>query len=143
MTKFKLSFVAIISIVLISINTNAFTHYSTMNFWFGDFVHDCDKVKQDRSQKEFEYMMSELQRVHKGLYSLPFSYDYIKENLVPQVETKKKEIAPHFPNRSDYGNDAEKGNQLFKEWFLTYPNEWKVYVAFLDQLILENSSNTK
>ncbi len=143
MTKIKFWSIALVCTLFISINSNASTNNSSTNIWIGDVVCDLDNVKQDRRQNEFEYMMSELQRVHKALYSLPFSYDYIKENLVPQVEAKKKEIAPHFPNRSDYGNDAEKGNQLFKEWFLTYPNEWRVYVAFLDQLILDNSSKTE
>lgn len=130
-----------VGVLLITLGSNIYAAFenSLVQRSFGNVFPGSENISQDRSQSEFEYMMSELQRVHKALYSLPYNYDYIKENLVVQVEAKKKEIAPHFPNRSDYGTDHEKGNQLFKEWYSTYPSEWRSYIKFLDQFIIENS----
>lgn len=142
--KKKVGCVILVTItLLITSNNRAFADSRVTNFFniflINHLYSDYDIIAQDRTQNEFEYMMSELQRVHKALYGLPYSYDYIKETLVVKVEAKKTEIAPHFPNRADYGTDSEKGNQLFKEWFLTYPTEWRLYVNFLDDFILENS----
>jgi len=99
-----------------------------------------DFIDQDRIEVGFNNMMTELTRVHKAVYSLPFEYDYIKNTLMVEVEAKKLEIAPHFPNRSSYGDNTALGHQLFKEWYLTYPSECSAYIAFLDQFILAHSN---
>jgi hypothetical protein len=108
---------------------------------FVSFNHSLgiDHVQQDRTQIAFDNMMSELSRVHQAIFALPYEYEYIKNTLMPEVVTKRLEIAPHWPDRSLFGDDSELGRQLFKEWFLTYPGESSAYIAFVDQFVKQHA----
>lgn len=102
--------------------------------------HEVDVIQQDRTEIAFDHMMSEIARVHKAVFALPYEYDYIKNTLMSEVATKRLEIAPHWPDRSVYGDDTELAKQLFKEWFLTYPIESSAYIAYVDQFVIEHSN---
>ena len=56
-----------------------------------------------------------------------------------EVENNKAVIAPHFPNRSSYGEDAVLGKAMFKEWYINYPSESAAYIGFADQIIIKYS----
>jgi hypothetical protein len=99
-----------------------------------------DHVQQDRTQIAFDNMMSELARVHQAVFALPYEYDYIKNTLMAEVVTKRAELAPHWPDRASFGDDTALGQQLFKEWFLTYPGESTAYIAFVDQFVKQHAN---
>ena len=88
----------------------------------------------------FDNMMSNIQRVHRAVFNLPYEYEYIKNTLMPQIEAKRAEIAPHWPGRELYGEDQQKGNALFKSWYEQYPHESTAYIAFVDQFVQEHSN---
>lgn len=98
-----------------------------------------DKKFQDREEYAFNHMMSELARVHKGVFSLPHTYEYIKSNLMPIVEAKRKIIAPHYPSREVTGDDQTLTMEAFREWFRVYPQESTDYIIYVDSFIAENS----
>lgn len=94
---------------------------------------------QDREEYAFNHMMSELARVHKGVFSLPFSYEHIKSTLMPMVEAKRKVIAPNYPSREVTGDDPNLVTESFRVWFKTYPQESKDYITYVDSFIAEHS----
>ena len=100
----------------------------------------CGPVKQvqDRTEGAFNFMMTELARVHKGVYGLPFSYDHIKANFMPQIEAQRLVLAPHYPTRAPIGDDQVLAKETFKLWFVNYPQESVDYIAYVDQFIVSH-----
>lgn len=94
---------------------------------------------QDRTDGGFEKLMSELQRVHKAVYALPYSYDHIRTVFMTEIEAKKKEIAPHYPSREATGENQEEAYRLFREWYINYPEECTAYITYVDQFVAEHS----
>jgi len=85
-----------------------------------------------------EYVMSELSRVHKAVFDLPFTYDYIKGTLMPEIETKRQIIAPHYPSRQVTGDNQELVYEAFKQWNLEYPQEFVDYIQYVDQFVADH-----
>lgn len=97
-------------------------------------------LQQDRTDVGFEQLMYDLQRVHKAVYSLPYSYEHIRAVLMAEIEAQRLTIAPHFPQRTAYGDDQDEGRRLFKEWYINYPQECTAYIQYVDQFILIHSN---
>src|SRR3989344_6306100 len=100
-----------------------------------NFTEGITGVQQDRTEGGFEQLMFDLQRVHKAVFSLPYSYDHIRTVLMAEIEAQRLIIAPHFPQRSSYGEDQDEGRRLFKEWYINYPQECTAYIQYVDQFI--------
>lgn len=89
---------------------------------------------QDRPYS-YDYAMSELARVHKMVFNLDPSYDYVKGIIMPEIEAKRTEIAPHFPSRNVTGSDQELAKQQFELWLTNYPGEFKAYIEYVDNYV--------
>jgi len=90
---------------------------------------------QDRSNGNFNMMMSELSRVHKELYALPYSYDHIKGVFMPEIETQRLVVAPHYPSRQAIGTNQDLATTLFREWWDNYPQESTDYISYVQSFI--------
>lgn len=98
------------------------------------------KVLQDREEIAFNFMMTELARVHKGVFALPYEYNHIKGVFMPEIEAHRLIIAPHYPSRAVVGEDQELAMQKFREWYHDYPNESVLYIQYVDQFISDHSN---
>jgi len=90
---------------------------------------------QDRATGNFNSMMSELARVHKELFALPYSYDHIKGVFMPEIETQRLIIAPHYPTRQATGTNQDLATTLFREWWDNYQQESTDYIAYVQSFI--------
>lgn len=93
---------------------------------------------QDREEVAFNIMMDELARVHREVFQLSFDYEYVKKTLMPEIEAKRKVIAPHYPSRETTGDDPELVKNAFRAWYKSYPQESKDYIAYVDKFIAEH-----
>ena len=126
----KLTFLAILSLG-IGYNSNAIYLNTNHNAW-ADYI---DGIEQDRSEGAFNFMMTELARVHKAVFDLPYEKSYIKTNFMSQIEAQRLIIAPHYPSRADVGDNEELVIAAFKAWYQSYPKESSDYIAYVDQFI--------
>jgi hypothetical protein len=83
----------------------------------------------------YDYAMSELARVHKAVFNLDPSYDYVKGIIMPEIEAKRAEIAPHFPSRTVTGDDQELAKQQFELWLTNHPGEFRAYIDYVDNYV--------
>jgi len=103
-------------------------------------INDCpnfskfDLITQDRPYS-YDYAMSELARVHKAVFNLDPSYDYVKGIIMPEIEAKRAEIAPHFPSRTVTGDDQELAKQQFELWLTNHPGEFRAYIDYVDNYV--------
>jgi len=102
------------------------------------FAQSFESKAQDRNEQEFNYMMSELARVHKGVFALPFSYEYIKTTFMVEIEAKRLIIAPHYPTRQIVGDDEAVVHNAFVAWYQNYPMECSAYISYVDLFITEH-----
>ncbi|MBK9190906.1 MAG: hypothetical protein IPM77_04965 [Crocinitomicaceae bacterium] len=91
-------------------------------------------VTQERPYS-YDYAMSELARVHKMVFNLDPSYDYVKGIIMPEIEAKRAEIAPHFPSRTVTGDDQELAKQQFELWLTNHPAEFRAYIDYVDNYV--------
>ena len=116
----KLTFLAILSLG-IGYNSNAIYLNTNHNAW-ADYI---DGIEQDRSEGAFNFMMTELARVHKAVFDLPYEKSYIKTNFMSQIEAQRLII----------GDNEELVIAAFKAWYQSYPKESSDYIAYVDQFI--------
>lgn len=90
---------------------------------------------QDRQQVAFENMIKELRNLHGQIFNLPYSADFIRNTIIPEVNAQRLTIAPHYPERSAYGDDGELAHNMLREWFETYPQECTSYIEYLKSFI--------
>lgn len=122
-----------LAIFCLAVFTNVFAYTNAHSY-------QSDVIQQQRQDGSFDFMMSELARVHKALYALPYDYEYIRETLMPEVVKMRSQVSPHYPNRSDFGEDQEEAMRQFRNWYETYPGEWKAYVSFVDQYVEQHKN---
>ena len=84
-------------------------------------------------------MVNQLRSLHNSLYNLPYDSHFIQSNIIPEVNAKRKTIAPHYPERESYGENSEEAYKQLRIWFETYPMEYSNYVVFLKELIASHS----
>ena len=97
-----------------------------------------DSKAQSREEQAGNYVMSELARVHKEVFSLPYSYDHIKGVFMPEIEANRLVIAPHYPTRNDVSNDQELIKQSFQAWCMNYPLEVTDYIENVEQFVIDH-----
>lgn len=94
---------------------------------------------QDRKEIAFNNMVNELRNLHGELFNLPYDQQYIQSKIIPEVNAKRAEIAPHYPLRQNYGSDSNEAYSQLRIWFETYPAEHANYVAYLKEFIALHS----
>lgn len=94
-----------------------------------------------QSYPEYEEMKSSLSTLHHAVFDLPYDYEYIKVTLMGEIEQKRKEIAPHFPDRSQTGSDADLIDEAFRSWYALYPDEAMAYIDYLRSFIRNHKSS--
>jgi len=97
-----------------------------------------EKIFQEREDISFNIMMDELARVHRELFQWSPNYDYFKQTVMPEIEAKRKVIAPNYPTREVTGDDASLVKQSFREWYRDYPQESSVYIKYVEEYIALN-----
>lgn len=110
---------------------------SVTRFGFSAATPNGDIYSQERPFA-IEYVMSELSRVHKEVFDLPFSYEYIKGTLMVEIEAKRKLIAPNYPSREVTGDNQELALEKFKEWYAAHPQEFTDYIQYVEQFVADH-----
>lgn len=128
----------LIFLALLSLSALTYTNAIQAEFRINSATSDFDKLNQDRSEGAFNFMMTELARVHKAVFDLPYDKAYIKTNFMSQIEAQRLVIAPHYPSRSVVGDNEELVIAAFKSWYQTYPKESSDYIAYVDQFIADH-----
>jgi len=106
-------------------------------FGFSATTPKNDMVSQARPVV-IEYLMSELIRIDKAILDLPFSKEYIMGTLMPEIEAKRKLIAPNYPIHEVTIENQTSVQEEFNEWNLAHPDEFVAYIMFIDQYVAEH-----
>lgn len=83
---------------------------------------------QNNSQTTPTRNLQRIQEAHKGLFNLPYEYNYIKDVIMAEVIEARSAVAPHFPSRNQTGEDQDKINTNFQYWIENYPKEYDSYI---------------
>lgn len=124
-------------ILLISLNgvsSIGFSNYINKTFEINDNITQ----DPDRDEREFQFVLSELGRVHKLLFQLPYEYEYIKSVIMPEIEKQRLLVAPHYPSRNETGDDQNLVMKAFRFWFDNYKQECYDYIQYVDNYINEH-----
>src|SRR5688572_4912085 len=97
-------------------------------------------VDQDRQQIAYENMVSQLRKLHGDIYALPYDGEYIRTTIIPEVNSQRAVLAPHYPERNSYGDSADMAYQQLRNWFDTYPAECSAYIDYLIAYIANHSN---
>lgn len=102
---------------------------------------EYDHVLQDRAQVAFENMVKQLRDLHGKLYLLPYDDEYIRTTIIPEVNSNRLSLAPHYPDRNaSQGLTSEQIYDQLRIWFETYPSECQAYLDFLRTYIDTHSN---
>lgn len=86
-------------------------------------------LAQKASELKVEERKSVLESLHKRLYALPLSQDFIYEQLMPAVREERKHVAPNFPVRGATEADTERN---VRQWLTDHPEELDAYSRFIE-----------
>ena len=106
----------------------------TVHQAYGILCSEKEGIVQERPFA-IEYVMAELNRVHKAVFELPFDEAYIKETLVPEIEAQRQVIAPNFPAVELDGSDLPLSD-AFSTWYAAHQAEFMPYIQYVDQFII-------
>lgn len=97
-----------------------------------------DAFAQSVKEMSVEERQTALENLHKRLYALPLSQDFIYQELMPNVREERKAVAPNFPQR---GRTEEETRSNLSSWLKNHPDELDAYSKFIEKKIAHYSKS--
>jgi hypothetical protein len=80
-----------------------------------------------------------LEIVHFGISEKHKFQSNTKDSVSQIIERKKNELAPHFTISFLELSPYHTHDELIKNWFISYPEEYKTFVVFLEKYLRFNT----
>lgn len=74
--------------------------------------------------------LNRLTNAENNVYRLPYEKAYIRSTILPEVNIKKEELAPNYPDLT--GLSSTEVQALQSQWIINFPEEFDKYTQFLD-----------
>lgn len=80
-----------------------------------------------------------LENVHFGIVEKNKFNSNTKDSVIQIIERKKNELAPHFTISFQELSNYHTHDDSIKNWFLSYPEEYKTFVVYLEKYLRFNT----
>lgn len=95
-------------------------------------------LAQSAGDLKVEERQAKLESLHKRLYALPLSQDFIYQELMPKIREERKAVTPNFPQR---GRNDEETQSNLASWLKNHPDELDAYSKFIEKKIAQFSKS--
>lgn len=88
---------------------------------------------QSNYEIPLERKITRILNAENDLYRLPVDKMHLRNTILPEVETKKLEVASHYPTK-----EIQEGGDkilLVSNWINSYPVEYDSFVLYLEILV--------
>ncbi len=77
-----------------------------------------------------ERKLRRLKNAENHIAQLPFERDVLRSEIIPGIETKRKELAPNYPDLKEiFGTEKD---QLQEDWIMHHIDEFDAYILYLE-----------
>ena len=95
------------------------------------FSQESSPSRASSTERQLAYF----QTVENGIFNLPFDFDYIQNEFIPEIMFERANLAPNYPDLNTSEREINDINAPFIEWMSTYPDEYLAYLKYLIQFI--------